>query len=168
MGLETLSVDDLLRRQDEPRRKKRRLDVVEVGSTLDTTREGSWVESEKDDLESDSGEGFSGGRNENNDSDDDGSVEDDFKDDTYDQVAETNSSTYSRVPSTSSRIPELSRVKKVIDTDAIRKRNQLPTFEELGTSKALIASLAAMSIRTPTEVQAACIPPLLSGSPNIF
>ncbi|KAF7352843.1 DEAD-domain-containing protein [Mycena venus] len=38
-----------------------------------------------------------------------------------------------------------------------------PTFSGLGISKALQTALTSMSIRTPTEVQAACIPPLLQG-----
>ena len=36
-------------------------------------------------------------------------------------------------------------------------------FVDLGVSKALVASLLKMSIRAPTEVQAACIPPLIAG-----
>lgn len=39
----------------------------------------------------------------------------------------------------------------------------LQAFASLGVSKTLVASLATMSIRAPTEVQAACIPPLLAG-----
>ncbi|KAJ6515949.1 P-loop containing nucleoside triphosphate hydrolase protein [Mycena sanguinolenta] len=37
------------------------------------------------------------------------------------------------------------------------------TFSGLGISKALQTALTSMSIRTPTEVQVACIPPLLQG-----
>lgn len=36
-------------------------------------------------------------------------------------------------------------------------------FLDLGVHPSLVVSLAAMSIRTPTPVQAACIPPLLKG-----
>jgi ATP-dependent RNA helicase DDX49/DBP8 len=39
-----------------------------------------------------------------------------------------------------------------------------PSFSALGISPPLQAALASMSIRTPTPVQAACIPPLLSGT----
>lgn len=38
------------------------------------------------------------------------------------------------------------------------------TFSSLGVSRILDSALAKMSIRTPTEVQAACIPPLLEGA----
>jgi ATP-dependent RNA helicase DDX49/DBP8 len=36
-------------------------------------------------------------------------------------------------------------------------------FMELGVHPSLVTSLAAMSIRKPTSVQASCIPPLLKG-----
>ncbi len=40
----------------------------------------------------------------------------------------------------------------------------LPTsYESMGISSVLVSALAKMSIRTPTEIQAACIPPLLAG-----
>ncbi|KAK7061670.1 P-loop containing nucleoside triphosphate hydrolase protein [Favolaschia claudopus] len=38
-----------------------------------------------------------------------------------------------------------------------------PTFSAMRISKVLISALTSMSIHTPTEVQAACIPPLLQG-----
>lgn len=37
------------------------------------------------------------------------------------------------------------------------------TFVELGVSSSLVAAMNKMSIHTPTEVQIACIPPLLDG-----
>ncbi|KAF9006436.1 P-loop containing nucleoside triphosphate hydrolase protein [Cyathus striatus] len=53
------------------------------------------------------------------------------------------------------------------------KQAPLPTkpthvsFESLGISSPLQTTLKGMSINSPTEVQAACIPPLLSGQPFI-
>lgn len=41
--------------------------------------------------------------------------------------------------------------------------NEVQSFSEMGISVPLEAALHRMSIHTPTEVQAACIPPLLSG-----
>lgn len=38
------------------------------------------------------------------------------------------------------------------------------TFNDMGISSALEAALHRMSIHTPTEVQAACIPPILAGA----
>ncbi|KAG8926532.1 putative RNA helicase [Tulasnella sp. 418] len=43
------------------------------------------------------------------------------------------------------------------------KSNSQADFSSLGISAQLVASLHAMSIRVPTPVQAACIPPLLAG-----
>ncbi len=43
------------------------------------------------------------------------------------------------------------------------RTNATPSFSELGASKSLISSLATMSIKKPTPVQVACIPPLLQG-----
>ena len=37
------------------------------------------------------------------------------------------------------------------------------SFEDFGISSALLSALHKMSIRAPTEIQAACIPPLLQG-----
>jgi ATP-dependent RNA helicase DDX49/DBP8 len=38
-----------------------------------------------------------------------------------------------------------------------------PSFLSFGISPLLLAALSSMSIKTPTEVQAACIPSILSG-----
>ena len=38
-----------------------------------------------------------------------------------------------------------------------------PTFAEMGVSSSLVSAMNKMSIHTPTEVQATCIPPLLTG-----
>ena len=37
------------------------------------------------------------------------------------------------------------------------------TFESLGLSKPLISAMSGISIRSPTEIQTACIPPILQG-----
>ena len=50
-----------------------------------------------------------------------------------------------------------------------RKTDQNPpSFAELGVIASLVASLSSMSIRVPTPVQAACIPPLLDGNPLLL
>lgn len=42
---------------------------------------------------------------------------------------------------------------------------RLPTsFEAMGISSALVGALSKLSINAPTEIQAACIPPLLQGT----
>ena len=42
--------------------------------------------------------------------------------------------------------------------------HQIRSFAGLGVSKQIVSALAAMSIPRPTEVQAACIPPLIAGN----
>lgn len=58
-----------------------------------------------------------------------------------------------------------------LDTYGPRKHNHVyekpsenVTFASLGVSKNLQHALSSMSINVPTEVQTACIPPLLAGS----
>jgi ATP-dependent RNA helicase DDX49/DBP8 len=43
-----------------------------------------------------------------------------------------------------------------------------PTFVSLGISSTLISAMSGMAIRTPTEIQAACIPPLLAGKHTVI
>lgn len=43
------------------------------------------------------------------------------------------------------------------------KPSPVTTFETLGMSKPLISALASIHIKTPTEIQAACIGPIMSG-----
>ena len=58
---------------------------------------------------------------------------------------------------------------KTIPTASVHTLNVPPpqtnfnTFASLGISLPLQAALSSMSIRMPTEIQVACIPPLLSG-----
>jgi ATP-dependent RNA helicase DDX49/DBP8 len=54
-------------------------------------------------------------------------------------------------------LPPTPNIPKGVDVDS-------SSFAELGVVASLVASLSAMSIRKPTPVQAACIPPLLEGN----
>lgn len=63
-------------------------------------------------------------------------------------------------------VPDRLNMRKRSETVASHPANDPPvfaSFQSLGISAALIASLNAMSIRSPTPVQAACIPHLLNG-----
>lgn len=40
-------------------------------------------------------------------------------------------------------------------------------FTSMGVTPTLISALTKLSIQTPTEIQAACIPPLFEGKPNV-
>ncbi|BGP13315.1 hypothetical protein JCM10213_001498 [Rhodosporidiobolus nylandii] len=52
----------------------------------------------------------------------------------------------------------------VASTSALQPPPALSTWESLGVEPFLISALKAMAIRTPTGVQAACIPPILNGA----
>lgn len=51
----------------------------------------------------------------------------------------------------------------VASTSALDPPPQLASFASLGVEPFLVRALAAMAIRKPTAVQAACIPPILKG-----
>jgi ATP-dependent RNA helicase DDX49/DBP8 len=60
----------------------------------------------------------------------------------------------SRTSPVSTRLPRLVRTPK----------HSISSFNDMGISTALEAALHRMSIHTPTDVQAACIPPILAGA----
>ncbi|KAF8897484.1 P-loop containing nucleoside triphosphate hydrolase protein [Infundibulicybe gibba] len=114
-----LTTDDLLRRQEEPHRKRSRFSPV-----YDS---GSDELGNDDDLEDDGGDDVLGSDNNNH-------------------------TLFSRVSIKPKEQPTRSRNLPLT-----------PSFASFGISQPLQDALAAMSIRTPTEVQIACIPPLLAG-----
>lgn len=63
----------------------------------------------------------------------------------------------------SSNEPERFKFSRAKDKQTIPQRKLPDSFSAFGISSQLQSALATMSIRTPTEVQAACIPPLLAG-----
>lgn len=56
-----------------------------------------------------------------------------------------------------------SRDAKIPNEPTTSRTHLVSSFSEMGISPSLEAALHRMSIQTPTEIQAACIPPLLSG-----
>jgi hypothetical protein len=69
------------------------------------------------------------------------------------------------------RLPKGQSSTPIITTDSVEtSASTIPieglNFAQLGVLPALVASLNSMSIRRPTPVQAACIPPLLQGKIN--
>lgn len=69
--------------------------------------------------------------------------------------------------STVSTTPSLSRVaasiKKKNENKVKKIASESSTFNDLGIDPWLIESLHAMQIKKPTEIQRACIPPVLAG-----
>ena len=51
---------------------------------------------------------------------------------------------------------------KAVDPSRVPSLPQ--TFAGMGVSSSLVSAMNKMSIHTPTEIQAACIPPLLTGT----
>ncbi|KAF5388261.1 hypothetical protein D9615_000362 [Tricholomella constricta] len=144
-----LSADDLLRQLEGPRKKKARLSLPvdsdsgdalpdvsranEDGSTGDEGQSEEEDDDENDDDESGEGEGHLTGEDE----DEGGQV------DVQDRFSSSLESR-KRKPFKSHAPPPVS-------------------FASLGISAQLEVALSSMSIRDPTEVQTACIPPLLAG-----
>lgn len=77
------------------------------------------------------------------------------------------SSPTSRIPTTStSRVSQTAPTKAKTPTSAFDQQTKPPadtTFESLGMSKPLISALASINIKKPTEIQSACLGPIMSG-----
>ncbi|TFK43590.1 P-loop containing nucleoside triphosphate hydrolase protein [Crucibulum laeve] len=156
-----LTADDLLRIQEEPRRKRlkisRRQDLEELGSDTQSTSQNS--EDEEESQES-GVEDSKGSVNEDSEGgDDDNEVEENGSD-------EEDSS---NLPTATFEVEDRfgrSRFKSGPTTmrqDSLKTTPLPSSFSTLGISATLESALASMSIKTPTEVQAACVPPLLAG-----
>ncbi|KAM5540345.1 hypothetical protein V8D89_005803 [Ganoderma adspersum] len=163
-----LTADDLMRMQEGPRRKRLRLD--------ETYEEDLEVQdsSSGDEVEVDGHEGI------NEDDENSGSrSEEDEHDSVSGSGDESDLSQHAAPPIpvpqdeqdedadsrfASSRISFKPRATNPATIQAPLRARPLPTsFETMGISSVLVSALAKMSIKTPTEIQAACIPPLLQG-----
>ncbi|CAG8482594.1 5098_t:CDS:2 [Ambispora leptoticha] len=58
---------------------------------------------------------------------------------------------------------EIDEMSQYSSTSTLDNDNAISTFEDLGLEAWLVDALRAMSIRFPTEIQTACIPPILAG-----
>ena len=145
-----LSTDELMRRQEEPLRKRRK----QISKELDAGSEDEGSTSTEDSEGSDAVEVDSA---EEEDREQDGRVDG--------QGGLKNASTFWDITDE----PGSSRMKtkpKSLARDLTLPKTNAPkfsTFSSLDISTTLIATLAKMSIRAPTEVQTACVPPLLAG-----
>lgn len=153
-----LTTDDLMRMQEDgPARKRPREDITFNGEDEDDYTDSdedfelpALPNTKYDDSEAAPGN-ETGGSNGGSDVDEDeeSRVPPDFIPDD-DEL----SSRISIVPRSS--------LPTIIQTTAVRPV-QATTFAAFGVSAALLNSLHKISIRLPTEIQAACIPPLLQG-----
>ena len=146
-----LSTDELMRRQEEPLRKRRK----QISKELDARSEDEGSTSTEDMEGSDAVEDDSALEEEDREQDDRVDGQGDLK----------NASTFWDITDE----PGSSRMKaklKSLARDLTPSKTNAPkfsTFSSLDISTTLIATLAKMSIRAPTEVQTACVPPLLAG-----
>lgn len=164
-NLEELSADDLLKQMEEPRRKRRKIAEDQLDS--DEGEDGPIRIGNVDDEQGESSDDEDlSERDEANDSD--GRGVDGEGEDSGEELDAFDGHSNVHLTEETSRVPLPSRTRSLAPkapdkTDSSKASG----FAELGASKALIASLATMSIRTPTEVQAACIPPLLAGESQL-
>jgi ATP-dependent RNA helicase DDX49/DBP8 len=134
----SLTADDLLRQQEGP--QKRFKSLLHSSRPSDSGGEDSGTSADEDDLSSD------------NDAHED-------TDETDEETSQGNLLQESRADSSGSRLT----IKPRTDHNPNARPPASTTFSGLGISASLQSALTSMSIRTPTEVQAACIPPLLQG-----
>ncbi|KAI0291769.1 P-loop containing nucleoside triphosphate hydrolase protein [Russula brevipes] len=142
--IRTLTTDDLLRRQEMPRKKHKQTVVV------------------KRDQGEDSGA---------DEDDDEWGSEAEPEGDTDSEASEEASPVGRGDLSRSSESSNLLGSRMTIKPQLVHHRIQSPgagssnhaTFSSLGISPSLLSALSKMAIHAPTEIQRACIPPLLAG-----
>jgi ATP-dependent RNA helicase DDX49/DBP8 len=158
-----LTTDDLLRSQDDLPRKKSRAGVIYSSSNSTGRRELL------DDEDSDSsGSGIREGHLQGDEDEGDDHDEEDESENDNDKEAEAER--FQALDRIQSRFNKpISRPKPVPNGKSISRSHtslEAPeprTFAALNISLPLRNALQSISIHTPTEVQAACIPPLLAG-----
>lgn len=147
-----LTTDDLMHKQEGPSRKRLRSTMAIGKRHMEWGHESSGRESVGSSNESE------GGSQDENGLEDELSRRNGDETESEDEEESTlllpESFNFSRIASTS---------RGHSSTSSILPKPSANTFQSLGVSAPLQAALSSMSIRTPTGVQAACIPPLLAG-----
>jgi ATP-dependent RNA helicase DDX49/DBP8 len=155
----TLTTDDLLRRQEEPRKRRKQSPVVRTveaedsspgeDDDFDLTSEDAEVEEDASEWESE--------------------VEESPDSETHEETSLVESGRLGHSSESSGLLGSRVTVKP---RQVHRHRHTLSpeagpskqvTFSSLGISPPLLSALSKMAIHTPTEIQRACIPPLLAG-----
>ncbi|KAG5639005.1 hypothetical protein H0H81_007913 [Sphagnurus paluster] len=162
-----LSADDLLRKLEGPQRKKARLSVAGLDSDSDDVVSDASVDDEEraslgsdEDGSEDGDEEEEDKKGEEDKEEESGEEADGDEEEDEDDGQPAQLQVQDRFGSSLER-----RKQKTSDTTANATPNPPKdvSFSSLGIAAPLQAALSSMSIRTPTEVQAACIPPLLAG-----
>lgn len=152
-----LSIDDLLRMQDDgPVRKRRREDFVRADLHSDEDEDSG--SSGSDSTGEEEAEGVDG----SDESSDDGGEDSDEASGSDVEAAQPD--LQPEPEDAFSRVSILPRTSHAVPRNTLKAPPILPaSYTSMGISSALLSSLNKMSIKTPTEIQAACIPPLLAG-----
>lgn len=166
-NLDELSIDDLMRMQEGPPRKRKRAEVrredlhSEADSDASSSQRGS-DSAEESGMDAGTEDG-SAGENEDDsdeegDEDEDTPAEDMHSDPDIEQLSRFSNSRVS-----SQTITSLLVTPKQSGHPSKPTKPTSASFEDFGISAALLSALHKMSIRAPTEIQTVCIPPLLQG-----
>lgn len=140
----TLTTDDLMRRQEVgPRKRLKPIRDEDEDSLRDFDGLASAEDSQSDGLSApDEGED---------------------SEDSQPEIPVSNAEEDGTIPSRFSSKPRQGTVAKETTVSPHASSPPPPTFAGMGVSSSLISAMNKMSIRAPTEIQAACIPPLLDG-----
>ncbi|KZS91271.1 DEAD-domain-containing protein [Sistotremastrum niveocremeum HHB9708] len=152
-----LTADDLLRRE-ETLSVKRQKTTSQVGKRR-TQKLDSEPESDASGDSSDDGPLLKDGDG------DDGSDAENVEDSEDDQSSDVQRQPLDEQSSTRIRADTSGAQRKIVDNsqEPLSLPKKTPSFTSLGISDPIVRALANMSIKLPTEVQAACIPPMLAG-----
>lgn len=146
----SFSVDDLLKLQEERPYKRRRVSPpIASKDSKNDSEDGTEDEDSEEQMQPQKSLDEDAPDGETSDEEEEGLDER--------HVASANAEISSRISWTGRRSND------DVQQKAVRPEASAPSFAVLGASKSLTASLAIMSIKKPTPVQVACIPPLLQG-----
>lgn len=152
----TLTVDDLLRKQEDPRKKRKQSPVLQRGRGEDSNS------SEDDDFDLAS----EGWELEKDGCEWEGEVEEGMDTESDKETALLQTGRLGRSSKSSSfgsRVTAKPRLALQRTLSPEAGPSKLVSFSSMGVSAPLISALSNMAIHAPTEIQQACIPPLLAG-----
>ena len=155
----TLTTDDLLRRQEEPQKRRKQSPVVQLDEGEDSSR------GEDDDFD------FKLALEDCEVERDSSEWERDVEESTDSEISEESSLVEASRLGLSSESSSLLGSRVTVKPRLAHRHTLSPeagsskhvTFSSLGVSPLLLSALSKMAIHTPTEIQRACIPPLLAG-----
>lgn len=154
-----VTADDVIRMQEKPAKRRRpSSDLEDEESAVGFNSATEHSDAEASDVEYGVGDGEGNHKAVMLDAGDGSSSESDSDEDGHAQVVAS-----SRVDNEDSSTSRIVLKGKQSLAPSIHLAPKSTTFASLGIAPPLIAAMAGMSIRAPTEIQSACIPTLLAG-----